>query len=160
MKNFSLFEMILSIVAITAITSTLSAKATSDELYIGVGHIIYNGEEFVGHVGYRKNGFELEVGLFGYGETDRGFVEEPIKYYSIAHVVRSQDPIILGGKLTGKLGVAYVDDHPLVGNVNYMLGLGLSYKYWEISIDHISSAGINENNKGLTYPVINVIWAF
>ena len=128
---------------------------------VSLGHTAANSHTSVGEVAWQLPGQRWEVGamLIGQGATRRGAIADPIPVYSFSRLVRP------GWRLFGadaylRLGAAYVDGHPLVGEVNYRLGAGLRWPVAALELGHFSSGGIYDPNTGVDGLLLRVPLAF
>jgi hypothetical protein len=154
-----LVAIILFSFVIAATVLLLPEEATAAELYSGIGWSGINAQGSTGRFGVRAKNWELETGLYGHGRTDLGTIREPVRYISFSRVIRSQKRF-LGGKVFYKSGIAYVDDHPLVGKMNFNLSAGIDFGVVKISGNHKSSADIFETNKGTNSINVDFYWEF
>lgn len=129
------------------------------QLYVGISRVVDNSSAMNGRVGYRHGNFELEAGLFGYGQTHDGYLAEPAKYVSVSRIVQASRKVF-GFQPYAKLGVLHTTDHPLIGHTNFTFGAGLRYKSVELNCEHASSGGVFETNRGITYCGFNAAWRF
>lgn len=114
---------------------------------ISLGHTVANSEVTVGEVSYEWNDWEAGAMLIGEGDTKNG-EQSTVPVYSVSHLV-CPEWSILGADNYYRLGVAYVDGSPLVGDWNFRLGVGLEWKVFQLEYAHLSSAGIYETNSGI-----------
>lgn len=116
---------------------------------VALGHTAFNSSSTVGEIGYEVNDWEFNAGLIGQGSTkngDSGVVET----FSISKLVKPGWSF-LGGQNYYRIGVAYVNDSPLVGDTNFRLGVGLDYGLFAVEYGHLSSAGIHDPNTGIDF---------
>jgi len=125
----------------------LAANSAFADVRIALGQTAFNSTNTVGEIGYEWREWEASVGLIGYGSTKNGHSDE-VWTYSLSKLVRP-DWSFLGGKNYYRIGVAYIDDSPLVGGTNFRLGVGLEYKVFQVEYLHYSSAGIHKTNTGI-----------
>ncbi len=124
-----------------------SFDARSDQSTISLGHTVFNSSATIGEYSYERNNWDFGLSLIGSGDTKKGYKDDtPIA--SISYLVRP-DWEFLGGKNYYRLGGAYVHEHPLVGNSNYRLGVGMDWDVFALEYVHYSSAGIHETNTGI-----------
>lgn len=114
---------------------------------ISLGYSLINSENPFGEIGYEYNSWEVAVSAFGSGGTEKGD-QDVVYIYSLSHVVRP-DWYVLKGRNYYRVGVAYVDDSPLVGDTNFRLGIGMEWKLIAVEYFHYSSAGIHSTNTGI-----------
>ena len=114
---------------------------------IALGKTAFNSSNTVGEIGWEFRDWEITAGLIGEGETKRGD-QGVVPVYSFSKLVKP-DWSFLGAKNYYRIGVAYVDGSPLVGNTNFRLGVGLAWKVASIEYVHYSSAGIHDTNTGI-----------
>jgi len=128
----------------------LLAERASAGPVLSLGHTLLNSDNTVGEVGWQfgeRAQWELAAGAIGQGHTDRGHIERNW-VYSLSRRVQPGWSI-LGAQNYYRLGVAYVDGSPLVGDINYRLGVGLRWEVVALEYFHYSSAGINDPNTGI-----------
>jgi hypothetical protein len=155
----SIISTILFLLIVVVADFLIPSKAEGAELYSGVGWSGINAQGSTGRFGVRAKNWELETGLYGHDKTDLGTIREPVRYISFSRVIRSQKRF-LGGKVFYKAGIAYVDDHPLVGKMNFNLSAGIDFGVVKISGNHKSSADIFETNKGTNSINVDFYWEF
>ena len=114
---------------------------------ISLGTTVMNSSETFGEIGYRHNVYEANFMLIGEGHTEKG-IQDHVNVYSVSRIVSPGWPLLFG-KNYYRIGLAYVDDSPLVGNSNYRLGIGIDYGVFSIEYVHFSSAGIHKTNRGI-----------
>ncbi len=115
---------------------------------VALGRTVVNSATPWGEFGYEfPNGWELAGSVSGAGDTARGPQGE-VSTVSWSRIVRP-DWWLLGGRNYYRLGVAYVDGSPLIGNSNFRLGIGLEYRVFQVEYFHYSSAGIHQPNTGV-----------
>ena len=136
-------------VVIFAVLLVLAAfNASAQGFRTSLGYTVANSTTPWGEVSYEfPSGWELAGSVSGAGDTRRGPQGE-VSTVSWSRVVRP-DWWLLGGRNYYRLGVAYVDGSPLVGNTNFRLGIGLEFKVFQIEYFHYSSAGIHQPNTGI-----------
>lgn len=125
----------------------LAAGSAWADPRIALGQTAFNSTNTIAEVGYEWREWEANLGLIGSGSTKNGH-QDLVKTYSISKLVRP-DWKFLGAKNYYRIGVAYIDDSPLVGGTNFRLGVGLEYKVFQVEYVHYSSAGIHETNTGI-----------
>lgn len=115
---------------------------------VSLGHTVFNSQVTVGEVGYEYEGWEVAATQMGSGSTKRGDVDvTPV--YSVSYLVEPRWGLLWGENYY-RLGVAYVDGSPLVGDTNFRLGIGVNYyDVFSLEYVHYSSAGIHETNTGI-----------
>lgn len=114
---------------------------------ISLGYSLFNSTLPMGEIGYEYNGWEAALSQLGEGETKNGD-QGNVTVYSLSHLVRPHWSFLWGENYY-RLGVAYVDGSPLVGDTNFRLGIGMEYKVFQVEYFHLSSAGIHETNSGI-----------
>lgn len=114
---------------------------------IGLGSTVANSHLTTGEFSIEYRRWEVAVGIIGAGHTERG-EQDSVNTFSVSRFVRP-DWVILGGRNYYKMGIGYVDDSPLVGPINYRLGIGLEYRFVSVEYFHYSSAGIHKTNTGV-----------
>ncbi|WP_346839830.1 acyloxyacyl hydrolase [Microbulbifer sp. SAOS-129_SWC] len=115
--------------------------------FLSLGHTALHSDNSVGEIGYRVGHWEAAAALIGQGHTSRGDIERA-RAWSVSRIVWPSWQL-LGADNYYRIGAAYVDGDPLVGDWNYRLGLGLSWGLAEVEYFHYSSAGINDPNTGI-----------
>lgn len=125
----------------------LAAGSAWADAKIALGQTVFNSHSTIGEIGYEWNDWEVNVGLIGAGSTKNGG-QDIVPTYSLSKLIKP-DWRFLGGKNYYRIGVAYIDGSPLVGNTNFRLGVGLEYKHFAIEYMHYSSAGIHNTNTGI-----------
>jgi len=145
-------------VGVFLILLLLAANSAFADVRIALGQTAFNSTNTVGEIGYEWRDWEANVGLIGSGSTKNGHSDE-VWTYSVSKLVRP-DWKFLGGKNYYRIGVAYIDDSPLVGGTNFRLGVGLEYKVFQIEYAHYSSAGIHETNTGIDAIMLRIKLTF
>lgn len=117
---------------------------------ISLGYTAFNSDTSVGEVAWLlpSQRWEIAATAVGHGHTKRGPIVGHVNAYSVSRLVRPRWQF-LGAENYYRLGLAYVDDHPLVGRGNYRLGVGLRWRVWALEYFHYSSGGINDPNTGI-----------
>lgn len=155
--------LVLSTAFVFAVASVLMAlfapPAVALDAGVSLSYLFVKGEQSVGSIYLERDRWRFEVGMIGSGTADNVYVEEPVRFGSITHRSFLVDNF-LGGKLVFDIGVAHVDQHPLVGEMNFKLSTGVRWRRVEAVCTHISSAGIYENNSGLNYCGVGATWRF
>ncbi|WP_160153349.1 acyloxyacyl hydrolase [Microbulbifer sp. ALW1] len=128
----------------------LVAERADARPVVSLGHTALNSHNTVGEIGWQfGTAYQWEVAAtaIGRGHTDRGPIDRNWAY----SVSRRVQPgwSLLGAENYYRLGVAYVDGSPLVGDINYRLGVGLHWGVVALEYLHYSSAGINDPNTGI-----------
>lgn len=124
-----------------------AAWSESPKVHISLGQTFANSNVMTGEASVEWYDWELHAQLLGEGETvygDQGYV----KAFALTKSVRP-DWCIYSGCFYQRIGAAYLSDSLLVGNLNYRLGLGLSFKVAELEYFHYSSGGIHRLNQGV-----------
>ena len=142
--NYTFAAVALFVVLLIAAASNANGE---DGARIALGHTAANSELPMGEIGYEHRGWELAASQIGEGDTKRG-EQDTVPIYSLSHVVRPSWRF-LGATNYYRIGVAYVDGSPLVGDTNFRLGIGLEWKVMQLEYFHYSSAGIHETNTGI-----------
>lgn len=117
--------------------------------YLELGTTVVHSTVRVGGAGvvlYKK--WDVHVGVMGEGDTRKHGYQAQKVFYSFSRIVHPNWRV-LGGELRPRIGIAYTPDFQLVGRRNYRLGLILHYSVFELEYFHYSSAGINDNNRGV-----------
>lgn len=125
----------------------LQSEMSNADPVVSLGSTAFNSHEPYGEFGYEYNKWEANIGIIGSGPTQKGDQGE-VHVYSISRIVKP-DWSFLKGKNYYRIGLAYVDDTPLVGDTNYRLGIGIDYGVFSIEYIHYSSSGIHETNRGI-----------
>lgn len=124
-----------------------SEEANADGPYIGLAVSVLNGDSSLGEIGYRYGRWDYQLGLYGAGDTRNGY-QERTEMASVSRIV-TPGWRVMGQRFFMRLGVAYVNQHKLVGGPNFRLGLGFMLGDWELEYQHYSSANINQVNTGI-----------
>lgn len=133
---------------IVLVFATYSAYGSEDNgTRISLGYSLINSELPFGELGYEHNNWEVAVSAFGGGKTKNGH-QDTTYIYSLSHVVRPEW-YVFKGRNYYRIGVAYVDDSPLVGDTNFRLGIGVEWRLIAVEYFHYSSAGIHSPNIGI-----------
>ena len=127
--------------------ASYSARA-SDGAYITLGHTVFNSSVTNAELSYRHSDWEFGVGQFGAENSTRNGPQDVHGYASISRLVYPGWRVA-GGENYYRLGAAYVDDSPLVGNTNYRLGIGIDWGVFQVEFAHFSSAGMHPVNSGI-----------
>lgn len=122
-------------------------EEAKSEPYIGLGTAVFNSHVTTGEVGYRFDKWDLQLAVFGEGDTKKGY-QRHVEVISFSRIVV---PEWRFGPCDWfmRLGIAYVHDSPLVGKGNYRLGIGCNFGVWDLEYGHFSSANINHRNTGV-----------
>lgn len=115
----------------------------TDGAKIALGHTAFNSHETVGEVGYEHANWEVNLGLIG-AESD----DKTVLTYGVSKIVRP-NWCVLGGCNYYRIGIAGIDDSPLVGPYNFRLGVGMNWRVFSVEYFHYSSAGIYDPNRGI-----------
>ncbi len=127
--------------------ATLSEKAQADA-YVSVGSALFNSSVSAGEFGYQfDNHWDVDVSRFGQGGTKKGD-QGIVTVMSLSHRI-IPNWRLFGQQFYIRLGVAHVDGSPLVGAINYRLGIGFDLGVLDFELGHYSSAGIYKNNTGM-----------
>jgi len=142
----------LTVVAVILFTILLfTAMESEAEGYVELGKSTFNSHDMTGGIGYRNEaGWDVGLHLIGPGETKRGAQSETYMA-SISHIVKPG-----WGNYFMRMGVAYVHDSNLVGDLNFKLGMGWDFGNFEVEMVHISSAGIWPRNTGIDSVILRV----
>lgn len=127
----------------------LSERASAGPV-VSLGHTLLNSQSTVGELGWQfgdRAQWEGAVAVIGEGSTKRGDIERNWAY-SLSRRVQPTWRLLGAGNYY-RLGLAYIDGSPLVGDVNYRLGIGLDWGVVALEYFHYSSAGINDPNTGV-----------
>lgn len=143
---------------IVLILAGYSMKSNADEyVQVGIGQSVVNSHLKTGEVGYHINNWEFQATLQESGETDRGN-QDLLDIYSVSYVTEPNwgvwgvDPYL-------RLGVSYNDGSPMVGDVNFRLGVGVDFhNVWRVEYSHHSSAGIHSPNTGIDYVTVSYLF--
>ena len=84
-----------------------------DGARIALGKTLINSSHTYGEFGYEFNSWEVTVGQIGQPE-------DPAEVYTLSRIIRPSWRF-LGATNYYRLGFAYVDDSPLIGDTNYAL---------------------------------------
>lgn len=141
------YTVFLVAIFLIVLAFALRSEKSSAEPYIGLAGAVLNGDSTIGEVGYRFGRWDVQAALYGDGDTRYGW-QERTEIYSISRIVQP------GWKTFGhdffmRLGVAYAENHVLVGEPNFRLGFGWQIGQWELEYQHYSSANINQVNTGI-----------
>lgn len=139
----------LIVIFIAALLTFISKEAYS-EPFIGLGYTAFNSELPTGEAGYRYGKWDYTANAFAAGDTKKG-LQEQVFAYSVSRIVQPGDHWFM------RIGLAYVTETPLVGHGNYRLGFGYDFGAWEVEYMHLSSAGINETNRGVDAVMLRVM---
>jgi len=169
MSNETLFQKITSkwkptaiVVAIFVailIAAGYSDEANSHELFndisttVGVGHTVVNSNLKVGWIGVESNQVEVNARLIEAGDTKNGW-QEQMEIVSLSYLTKP-DWGYKGINPYFRLGVSKNFGSELVGEENFMLGVGLNFhNVWRFEYVHDSSAGIQPVNSGIDQLVL------
>lgn len=131
-----------------AVLSLAACDAWAEDGFkIALGRTAVNSEVTASEVGYEYNDWELNIGHLGQGPTRHGN-QDVIDVYSISKIVRP-DWCFLGGCNFYRIGIAHIDDSPIVGKHNYRLGVGMAWRTLSVEYFHYSSAGTYKPNSGI-----------
>ena len=152
-KKIGLFLIAAFVAAFLWAYSAEPARAEVPEpaaVVVSLGYTLANSDTSVGEVAWLLPGQRWEIGAMaiGQGSTRRGPIVGHVKVYSVSRLVRPGWQL-LGGESYFRLGLAYVDGHPLVGPGNYRLGAGIRWPRAALELGHFSSGGINDPNTGV-----------
>ena len=146
-------RVLVALFIITLLFATYSAYGsegspeTNNGARVSLGYSLINSELPFGEIGYEYNNWEVAASAYGEGKTKNG--RQDVAYiYSLSHVVRP-DWYVFNARNYYRIGVAYVDDSPLVGDTNFRLGIGMEWKLFAVEYFHYSSAGIHDVNTGI-----------
>lgn len=133
----------------------LAAQDAYGDPTIAVGKAHLSSDQSYGEIGYiTKQNWEFNLGLIGAGETKYGYQDVGITYG--ASKIIKPNWCFLGGCNYWRIGVSGVHNSPLVGPVNYRLGIGMDYGVFAVEAVHMSSAGIFEDNTGFDAVVLKM----
>jgi hypothetical protein len=130
------------IVLILAAQDAYGANAT-----IALGRTHLNSDSTYAEVGYQVRDWEFNLGLIGAGETKDGY-QGTVLTYGVSKLVKP-DWCFLGGCNYYRIGVAGVHGSPLVGPINFRLGIGMRYRNFSVEAVHDSSADLFKTNTGI-----------
>ena len=132
-----------------------SAKANSDQSFnIGVGQSVINSHLKVGMVGYQINNWEFNARLMEEGFTKNGY-QDQMETYSVSYLTKPNWGFY-GVDSYFRLGVSKNSGSELVGDTNFMLGIGADFHdVWRIEYVHDSSAGIHNPNSGVDAVIVS-----
>lgn len=139
MKKTAIAVVIFLFVLLLAMCSERSEAA--DGARIALGKTAVNSSHTYGEFGYEWNQWEITIGQIGQEE-------DPAEVFTLSRIVRP-DWRILGATNFYRIGFAYVDDSPLIGDTNFRLGFGLEWELVQLEYFHYSSAGIHDPNTGV-----------
>jgi hypothetical protein len=124
---------------------------------IGVGQSILNSKATYAEAGYvTDRNWEFNLGLIGVGETKDG-PQTLVTTYGVSKLVKP-NWCFMSACNYYRIGVAGVHGSPLVGPINFRLGVGVRIKnVFEIEAFHYSSAGIFEDNTGIDGVMIKMV---
>ena len=114
---------------------------------IALGKTVLNSDASYAEIGYETRNWEFNLGLIGVGETKDG-PQDLVITYGASKLVKP-NWCFAGGCNYYRIGVAGVYGSPLVGPVNFRLGVGMNYGVFSVEAFHYSSAGIFEDNTGI-----------
>lgn len=137
----------VGIFIIIALFAAYSEVQAEDGFRISLGYTVANSTMPAGEFSYEYKGYELAAMQIGVGDTRNGPQKE-VNVFSFSRIVRPEWQV-LGAKNYYRIGVAYVDGSPLVGDTNFRLGIGLEFKVFQVEYFHYSSAGIHQPNTGI-----------
>jgi hypothetical protein len=139
---------------ILLILAGYSAKSDADSFNIGVGKSVINSHLKVGMVGYQINNWEFNARLMEAGPTKNGY-QNQMETYSVSYITKPQWGVYGVGPYM-RLGVSKNSGSSLVGDTNFMLGVGVDFnEVWRVEYVHDSSAGIAPTNTGVDAVVIS-----
>lgn len=130
---------------IVALLAAYSAHAEGPR--ISLGYTVANSTLPTGELSYEYKNWEYAVTQIGVGDTKNGPQKE-VSIWSASYLIKPTWQV-LGAKNYYRIGVAYVDGSPLVGDTNFRLGIGLEFKVFQVEYFHYSSAGIHQPNTGI-----------
>ena len=110
---------------------------------ISLGHTAFNKYETHGEFGYEWNQWEAAYSIQG-----SSGVSDTTNIASLSRVVKPEW-FVGHARNYYRIGVSHVDNSDLVGDFNFRLGVGLTYKVFAVEYFHYSSAGINDTNSGI-----------
>lgn len=128
--------------------------AYGDQVNISLGRYVVNSDVPAGEIGYEHRGWEVTAGLAGDGSTAKGR-QDTHSIYSVSRLIRPQW-FVFNAQNYYRIGVAKVQDSPLVGNTNYRLGVGFDFGNLSIEYSHYSSAGIYPVNRGIDIVMLRI----
>lgn len=134
---------------IILILAGYSAKSSADDSFnIGVGKSVINSDLKVAMLGYQTNNWEFNARLMEAGDTKNRY-QEQMETYSVSYLTKPDwgykgvDPYF-------RLGVSKNGGSELVGDTNFMLGIGVDFHdVWRVEYVHDSSSGIHPVNTGV-----------
>jgi hypothetical protein len=137
----------MGILAFIIVLILAAQDAYGDSATIALGKTAFNSDSTYAEIGYEVRDWEFNVGLIGAGETKDGW-QSTVLTYGVSKIVRP-NWCFLGGCNYFRIGVAGVHGSPLVGPINFRLGIGMDYGVFKVEAFHYSSAGIFEDNTGI-----------
>lgn len=121
---------------------------------IALGRTAFNSDSTFAEIGYETRDWEFNVGLIGAGQTKDGW-QSTVLTYGVSKIVRP-NWCFLGGCNYYRIGIAAVHGSPLVGPVNFRLGIGIDWGVFRVEVGHISSADLFETNTGIDVPMLKL----
>jgi len=144
----TVFAVILFIVAFLAGSYSDEARGQDLSATVGVGHSVINSHLKVGIVGLKYDRWELNARLMEAGDTKNSY-QKQMETYSVSYITEPNIDF-KGIQPYMRLGASYNTGSELVGNTNFMLGIGVDFhEIWALEFTHDSSAGIHQTNTGV-----------
>lgn len=128
----------------------LVSERAAAQPVLSLGRTVLNSENTFGEIGWQfgeRQQWEAAATLIGHGWTKRGDIERN-HAFSVSRIVRPSWKF-LGAANYYRIGAASVHGSPLVGGLNYRLGVGLDWGVVALEYVHYSSAGIHDPNTGI-----------
>ncbi|WP_285763595.1 hypothetical protein [Biformimicrobium ophioploci] len=113
-----------------------------------LGQAIRTSDSAVAEIALRYDRWELGGTIFGHGDTKRGD-QNRLGYGGSVSRLFKPGWKLWQGDLYGRLGVAYIEDSPLVGEFNFRSGFGIDFRHFQIEYNHYSSGKIYPINTGI-----------
>lgn len=142
------------IAAFIALLFLAADDAWGDNATIALGRTALNSDSTYAEIGYEVRDWEFNVGLIGAGQTKDGW-QSTVLTYGISKIVRPSW-CFLGGCNYYRIGIAAVHGSPLVGPINFRLGIGMDYGVFRIEAGHLSSGDLFEDNTGIDWPMLKL----
>jgi hypothetical protein len=144
----------MGILAFIIVLILASQDAAADSVTIALGRTVLNSDSTYAEVGYEVDNWEFTAGLIGAGQTKDGW-QSTVLTSSVSRIVRP-NWCFLGGCNYYRIGIMAVHGSPLVGPLNFRLGIGMDYGVFKFEAGHTSSADLFETNTGLDYPFLKL----
>lgn len=137
-KKTAIAVVIFLIVLLLAMCNEANAE---DGARVVLGKTMVNSSHTYGEFGYEYKSWEVTIGQIGQED-------DPAEVFTLSRIVRP-DWKLFGATNYYRLGFAYVDDSPLIGDTNFRLGFGLEWELVQLEYFHYSSAGLHDPNTGV-----------